>query len=247
MPLRDHFHEPVSDHLEWGSLLHAWAVTIETNLNLRWLPDQFVALNHIKLRASRENPTQTHDPISISLADGRTDKPGWEVPTPDAVIPRIQGDHVEVKVIDRRQVWADPAAFVVLVAPTNKETLAQRRAFLARCVSHLHQSAALVLIDIVTSLPHCLYNDLLTLLGAEGVPRLPLGTNTFAAAFRPVARGEPGRYGLPGTRLETDIWVSPVAVGRTLRTMPLRTIYDAFAPVEFEAAYEEVCRTRRIR
>jgi hypothetical protein len=135
---------------------------------------------------------------------------------------------------------------VSFVTPTNKETLLQRRAFLSRCVSHLHEGTSLVVIDIVTRFPFCLYNDLLTLLGAEEVPRLPSGTRLFAAAFRPVSRGDRRRTFDPDERLETDVWVEPAAVGQPLPTLPLRLIYDQYAPVEFEPPYHEVCRSHRL-
>jgi hypothetical protein len=251
MPLHDHFHEPMEGELSWTSLLSSWAVWLATRLNQLWLPKQFVAHNDIKIMSEIEIPLTSGDPPTVTVAPDRArgeaeERPRWEVPPPRYSFPRTKGDHVEVYVRDEDQVWACHPAVVSFVTPTNKETLQQRRAFLSRCVSHLHEGASLVVIDIVTRFPFCLYNDLLTLLGAEEVPRLPSGTRLFAAAFRPVSRGDRSRIFDPHERLETDVWVEPVAVGQPLPTLPLRLIYDEYAPVEFEPTYDKVCRSHRL-
>jgi len=59
----------------------------------------------------------------------------------------------------------------------------------------------------------------------------------FAGAYRPVLRNE---------KAEIDIWVSPLAVSQPLPTMPLRLIEDLMIPVDFETAYMDVCRDRRM-
>src|SRR5262249_26543068 len=148
-----------------------------------------------KIMSEIESPLMSYDPPTVTVAPdrfpgGAEEPPRWEVPAPRYSFPRTKGDHVEVYVRDEDQVWACYPAVVSFVTPTNKETLLQRRALLSRCVSHLHEGTSLVVIDIVTRFPFCLYNDLLTLLGAEEVPRLPSGTRLFAAAFRPVSRGD---------------------------------------------------------
>jgi hypothetical protein len=250
MPLMDHFAPPMENELPWTSLLSSWAVMLATRLN-QWLPEQFVAHNDIKIMSEIESPLKSYDPATVTVAPDRfrrdsEERPRWEVPAPRYSFPRTKGDHVEVYVRDEDQVWSCHPAVVSFVTPTNKETLQQRRAFLSRCVSHLHEGASLAIIDIVTRFPFCLYNDLLTLLGAEEVPRLPSGTRLFAAAFRPVSRGDRSRTFDPDERLETDVWVEPVAIGQPLPTLPLRLIYDEYAPVEFEPPYHEVCRSHRL-
>jgi len=188
MPLGDHF--AGAGEYDWTSWTSTWAVYVEERLNCLWLPEQFVALNDIKILSEIESPLRSYDPPSVTTAlDKRRgtagERPHWELPAPHFSFPRTKGDHVEVYVRDEDQVWACPPAVVSFVTPTNKGTLQQRRAYLSRCVSHLHEGASLVIIDVVTRFPFCLYNELLTLLGAETAPRLPAGTRLFAAAFRP--------------------------------------------------------------
>ena len=66
---------------------------------------------------------------------------------------------------------------------------------------------------------------------------LPAEMNLYAAAYRPVRRAE---------RDEIDLWTVPCAVGSPLPTLPLRLTGDLFVPVEFEPAYTETCRKRRL-
>ena len=45
---------------------------------------------------------------------------------------------------------------------------------------------------------------------------------------------------------ETDLWLRPLALGAPLPTLPLRLTGDLFVAVDFEAAYQEACRRRRL-
>jgi len=251
MPLLDPFAPPMENELPWTSLFSSWACGLASRLNLAWLPEDFLAHNAIKIGDEIESPLKSYDPPSVGVARERPgeppeQRPAWDVPAPRWSVPRIRGDHVEVHVHDRDQRWACHAAVVAFVTPTNKETLQQRRAFLARCAAHLYEGASLVVIDIITQYPVCIYNDLLSLLAAEDLPRLPSGTRLFAAVFRPVSRGDRRKVFDPDERLEMDVWLEPVTVGTALPTLPLRLIYDLYAPVEFEATYQEVLRGHRL-
>jgi hypothetical protein len=59
----------------------------------------------------------------------------------------------------------------------------------------------------------------------------------YAVAYRPVLRQD---------RPEIDFWSAPCAVGAPLPVMPLRLTGDLFVPIDFEAAYQEACRRRRL-
>jgi hypothetical protein len=52
MPLFDHFHPPVEHRLPWDSLHSAWATYLATALNMRWLTQEFIALEHTRREAS---------------------------------------------------------------------------------------------------------------------------------------------------------------------------------------------------
>lgn len=250
MPLHEAFLREMDDGF-WTSYLSSWAVILSGRLNRCWVPKEFLARNRIKIGYEIESPLKSYDPPSVGSAPQRPGEepaacPTWSVPPPRWSVPRTKGDHVEVVVGDRTQVWSGRAAVVAFVTPTNKETLQQRRAFLCRCATHLYQGASLVVLDVITAHSACLFNDLLTLLGVEDVPRLPKGTHLFAAAFRPVSRGDRTKVFDDDERLELDVWLEPVAVGEPLPTLPLRLIYDLYVPVEFELTYQEVCRSHRL-
>lgn len=54
------------------------------------------------------------------------------------------------------------------------------------------------------------------------------------------------RFHPPLHRPEIDLWPVRCAVGSPLPTLPLRLTGDLFVPVDFEVAYTEACRRRRI-
>lgn len=234
MPLRDHFQPPLEDDIPWPSLFSAWGVTLATHLNKSGLPDEYVAYEVFKIRSDAGAYQRCTGPATSS-------RPGWEVPPPGWTVPYPRHDHVELHIREKGR-WAEslPAA-VAFVIPPQKESSRHRRAFLSRCASHLALGSALAIIDIVTHRPGCLFNDLLTVLGIEEVPRMPSGTTLFAAAFRPVVRDWYSKE-----RRQMEVWAAPLAVGEPLPTLPLRIDGDQFAPVDFEAAYEQTCRDYKV-
>jgi hypothetical protein len=65
----------------------------------------------------------------------------------------------------------------------------------------------------------------------------PEGVHLYAVAYRPLRREG---------RSEIDLWPEQIAVGRPQPILPLRLTGDLFVPVDFEAAYQEACRHRRL-
>jgi hypothetical protein len=59
----------------------------------------------------------------------------------------------------------------------------------------------------------------------------------YATAYRPARRQQ---------QEEIDLWMRPLTLGAALPTLPLRLTGDLFVPVDFEAAYQEACRRRRL-
>ena len=53
MPLRDHFHPPISDLTSWDSLHGAWPTMLVIDLNKK-LPPEYVASPRVRLGASFE-------------------------------------------------------------------------------------------------------------------------------------------------------------------------------------------------
>jgi hypothetical protein len=67
--------------------------------------------------------------------------------------------------------------------------------------------------------------------------QLPGDLNLYSVAYRPVTRA---------SNAQIDFWSEPCSVGAPLPVMPLRLTADLFVPVDFESAYMEACRKRRL-
>lgn len=128
-------------------------------------------------------------------------------------------------------------AVIELVSPGNKDRPAERRAFAAKCASYLAQGVSLIVVDVVTSRQANLHNDVMCLMEANSDLQFPADVTLYAVAYRPVRRGE---------QQEIDLWLRRLAVGSPLPTLPLRLTGDLFVAVDFEAAYQEACRRRRL-
>lgn len=240
MALFDHFRPPVDDELPWDSLHSGWASNIAVRLNEQWLSSDFVALEH-----TRRGPHVEIDVGTFERIASKTETNGGGVATLPAtysppavatVIPAIFPDRFEVQVFTLREGRRLVAA-IELISPANEDRPEERRAFLAKCANYLAQGVSVVILDIVTTRRANLHNELLGWLNAPA-GLLPDSVQLYAAAYRPVARGE-----MP----EIDIWTEPCKVGQELPTMPLRLTGDVFVPVEFEATYVQTCRARRFR
>jgi hypothetical protein len=128
-------------------------------------------------------------------------------------------------------------AVIELVSPGNKDRPAERRAFAAKCASYLAQGISLIVVDVVTNRHANLHNDLMRLMEAATDLDFPAEVTLYAVAYRPVRRGE---------QEAIDLWLRRLEVGAALPTLPLRLTGDLFVAVDFEAAYQEACRRRRL-
>jgi Protein of unknown function (DUF4058) len=150
-------------------------------------------------------------------------------------IPAVFPDRFEVRVFSMRDGRRLVGA-VELISPGNKDRAEERQAFVAKCASYLQQGVSVVVVDIVTTRRANLHNELVRWLNAPAA-QLPDEPALYAAAYRPVLRGETPQI---------DVWAEACAVGAALPRMPLRLTGDHFVPVEFEATYLETCRQRRL-
>jgi hypothetical protein len=126
---------------------------------------------------------------------------------------------------------------IELISPGNKDRAEERRAFATKCASYLHKGVSLIVIDIVTNRRANLHNETMRLMDAGPQYELPADANLYAVAYRPVRRQD---------RPEIDVWPATFAIGQPLPVLPLRLTGDLFVPVDFESAYQEACRRRRI-
>jgi Protein of unknown function (DUF4058) len=242
MPLLDHFHPPLSERRHWESLHANWSTRLADALTLL-LPADYVAeeqchaFGNLEIDVASYEEKETTDTLSRNgpTASNQT-LATWTAPAAAYSLPAIFVDSFEVRVFSM-MAGRTLVAAIELVSPGNKDRPDARRAFVTKCASYLHQGISLIVMDIVTSLRANLHNELLRQLEMDEQHDLPKDGKLYAVAYRPVQRGE---------RPEIDVWPATFAVGDALPTLPLRLTGDTFVPVDFEAAYQEACRRRRL-
>jgi hypothetical protein len=242
MPLLDHFHPPVANQFPWDSFHATWAMRIADALNDKWLGSEFIAAEHTHAGPSLEidvatferPPTRPAQPNGPAVATAAP--PTWAPPVPAQTIPGVFPDSFEVRILSTSGGLTLVAA-VELVSPGNKDRRDKRLAFTTKCASYLYRGIAVIVIDIVTNRRANLHNETMQLMEAADEFLLPADAELYAVAYRPVLRKD---------KAEIDLWTAPVAVGQPLPTLPLRLTGDLFVPVEFEPAYQEACRRRRL-
>jgi hypothetical protein len=244
MPLLDHFHRPLEDEYPWDSLHSGWATRIADLLNERWLPPQFLAAEHTHAEASLEidvatfarEGTRAGGPRAAGGGTATAAPAVWTPPAAEHTIAALFPDTFEVRIFQTRGGRTLVGA-IELISPGNKDRADKRQAFTAKCASYLHQGVSVVLIDIVTGRRANLHNETMRLVNAPQDVDFPAAVDLYAAAYRPVLREE---------RAEIDLWKTTCAVGQPLPVLPLRLTGDLFVPVDFESAYMEACRRRRL-
>jgi hypothetical protein len=226
-----------------GKSFHSnWATRLADALNERWLPPDFIAEEFTHAGAALEIDVATYEGPSVSAPPGdgvatlTAAPPTWSPPAPARTMPAVFPDTFEVRIFANTGGLTLVAA-IELISPGNKDRPEEHRAFATKCASYLHQGISLILIDIVTSQRANLHNETMHLMAAVEEFDLPADLDLYAVAYRPVRRED---------RAEIDYWWSPCQVGQPLPTMPLRLKGDLFVPVDFESAYQEACRRRRL-
>jgi hypothetical protein len=243
MPLRDHFHPPLSDRRHWEGFHTQWAGIVVQHLGRR-LPPRYYAEPHVHLSIDVEADVATFDEqqeAAAGPAAGSGDGVAtavWAPPRPTQAftVSFPAQDAFEVKVFDDRR-GSRLVAAVEFVSPRNKDRPAARRAFAVKCASYLQEQVSVVLVDVVTDRRDDLYVHLLELLQVEGAPPWADDPPLYAVACRTAKADDQWR-------LET--WPGPLALGAPLPTMPLWLASNLAVPLELEPAYEETCRVLRI-
>lgn len=242
MPLIDHFHPPLSNERRWESFHSSWATRIADALTERWLPDNYIAEEHVHLGPSVEidvgtfEHESTPDGAEAARAVAKLSRKVWAPPAPDAVLPSAIPDTFEVQVICT-DTGPKLVAAIELISPGNKDRPAERRAFAVKCASYLYQGISLIIIDIVTNRRANLHNELLGVMDMSEALRLDVGSYLYAVAYRPLRREG---------KDEIDIWRAPLDLGKPLPELPLGLRGDLAIPVDFETTYEEARRRRRL-
>src|SRR5262249_866322 len=118
---------------------------------------------------------------------------------------------------------------IELISPGNKDRESKRRQFAAKCATYLARGVGLGIVDVVTSRPGNLHNEMSQLLGHAPATFMRSEASLYAAAYRPLHDASGGRI---------DTWPLELAVGQPLPRMPLSLGAELCIPVELEASYQ---------
>ena len=243
MPLRDHFHPPVSKRSSWEGFHGLWPGIIVQQLSPR-LPDGLVAEPRVHLGSYYEIDVCTFDQneegefgssreSNVDLATAAPQAPPVPTLTLDAEFPEQYAYEVLVFDLERNRRLV---AAIEIVSPANKDRLESRQLFVAKCFNLLRKDVCLSIVDLVTTRQFNLYTELLALLDRCD-PAFDAPPPTYAVTCR---KRQVGRQ----TKLDTSSF--PLAVGRPLPSLPLWLSETQTVALDLEATYEETCRILRI-
>lgn len=240
MPLRDHFHPPLSRRLTYQELHGGWPAVIVQYLG-RLLPNNFVAGPRVHLGAQEEVDVSPYKNES-ARSSGTMEQGGvatlWAPPQPSLEVQTALGDfdEYEVRVYDAQRERRLVAA-IELISPSNKDRPEARSQFVAKCAALLRSGVCVVLVDIVTSKQFNLYAELLSLIGKRD-PSLPQPpSSTYAVSCRWHPRGVD--YWL-------ETWNHDLSPNQPLPSLPLWLEENLAISLDLEASYEQTCRDLRI-
>ncbi|HBJ38272.1 MAG TPA: hypothetical protein DDZ51_26675, partial [Planctomycetaceae bacterium] len=193
LPLRDHFHPPLSRKSTYQEVHGQWPAVIVQQLG-HLLPNNFIAGPHVHVGAQVEVDVATFENDSAqsfgAVEHGAVATQLWAPPQPSLEVQTELGDfdEYEVRVYDAQRDRRLVAA-IELISPANKDRPEARSQFVAKWAALLRSGVCVVLVDIVTSKQVNLYSDLLSLIG-ERDPSLPNPpSSTYAVSCRWHPRG----------------------------------------------------------
>jgi hypothetical protein len=242
MPLRDHFHPPLSETRPWDGVHGAWPTMIVIDLNNR-MPSIYTASPRIHLGTAFEIDIAAFDEQMERALGFVTEAPGgtatavWTPPKPTMAVDvdLERQDEYEVLVHNRENRLV---AAIEIVSPANKDRSENRRTFAAKCATLMQQGVSVSIIDLVTARRGNLYLDMLDVLG-ESDPSFSTDSNSIYATSC--------RWREVGEHWKLESWAYHLQVNHPLPTLPLWLASDLAVPLELEQTYEETCRVLRIK
>jgi hypothetical protein len=237
MPLRDHFHPPLTNSSSWEELHGMWPSVIAMRLNTM-LPPHYRCGVKVHLGALVEVDAATFKLEHGQLVESEATHPGssWEAAAPTLLLEtdELTPPEYEVQVYDQTESRRLVAA-VEIVSPRNKDRAEAREAFVSKCHAMLQQEVCVVIVDPVTSRSGNLYADLARRIGAK--PPSTASASIYAACCR---------NRTAKSRLRVESWEEVLMVGSVLPTLPLWISPTYYVPLELEQTYEDTCRGLRI-
>jgi hypothetical protein len=255
MPLRDHFHPPLSDRKSWPGVHSQWLSMIVLRLNGTVLSSEFEAEPevHPGTALSIDVATYEEDDGPTEFGPNGVNGVGPNGGVATAVqpyappFPPITGDvsitdvdTFEIQVYRNTGGWKLVAA-IELVSPRNKDRPSARRAFATKVASYLQQGVSVVVVDVVTERQANLHAELVELLHLPDTFDWQSPTNLSAVTYR-VVRVKVGDK----EQERLDVWPFPLTPGEPLPTVPLWLNPVLAVPLELELTYANACQSLRI-
>jgi hypothetical protein len=241
MPLRDHFHPPLSNRKPWEAVHNLWPSVMVLAL-ARTLPSRYEAEPGVHSGASVEIDVATFEadepvgPPGEAVNGGGVATAVWAPARPTLALKTdwpAQDEH-EVRVYDG-QLGRRLVAAVEVDSPANKDRPEHLRAFVAKCAALLQQRVSVTIVDVVTARTFNLYQELLELIGRPADPAAP---PMYAVALRGTKRDDAWLV---------EAWEHALTLGQPLPTLPLWLADNLVVPLDLETTYEDTCRALRIR
>lgn len=239
MPLRDHFHPPVSRKVSWEEIHGMWPAVVVQQLK-KQLPPGYVSGpkvhrgEHIEVDVAAYE--LDHSPGGFSADGGggtALATAAWTATEPNLAVETDipDDDEYEVRIYDAER-ERTLVAVIELVSPANKDRREKRNAFVGKCAALLRAGVAVSIVDVVTERQANLYAELLDFLGLSD-PRM--GSEppaTYAASCR---------WRAGDRRMTLETWSHVLTVGQPLPTLPLWLSPTRVIPLDLEASYEKTC------
>jgi hypothetical protein len=252
MPLRDHFHPPLSNFCPWASFHANWSVKMVDRLNTQHLKRgkytaqsgrhfgaqieaDVATLERIDRGSLFEEPESTNGGVATA-----TSVYSPPAATLSATVTFDDPDLFEVKVYRGPGGWELVAA-VELVSEANKDREEHRRAFAVKCASYLQKGVALVVVDTVTTYSDNLHDELCELIDNPDSLRWASPSGLSVVSYR-ATRGA----GKTGPALGLDVYPFAVGIGQALPTVPLWLGRGPAVPLELEMTYQQACTSLQL-
>src|SRR5262249_2502662 len=156
MPLRDHFHPPLTNRTSWEGFHGGWPMVIVQHLG-RALPGRYVAEPRGHLGGQVGIGIAALEILTRGAggglpAGGAGTSVSWAPAEPSLAVETgmADPDEYEVRVYDAQRGRRLVAA-VEIISPANKDRPESRVQFVAKCAALLRQHVSVVLVDLVTA------------------------------------------------------------------------------------------------
>lgn len=231
MPLRDHFHHPISRKASWEVIHGQWPARLVQQLR-KTLPPGYVAGPNVHHGARIEVDIAAYeksDHVS-DVTQGGVATATWLAPLDLQTETDLDFDTYEVKVYDE-ELDQQLVAAIEIVSPANKDRPDTRHAFITKCAALLQAGVAVSIVDIVTNRQFNLYSELMESIGH---PIATPGSQAaiYAACCRTVRRNPRGLL---------QSWSRALEIGQPLPSIPLWLSETVVVKLDLEQAYEEAC------